>query len=183
MQLKLSLQPRATDCFLILFLWVYRRWGLSSSDLSFIKQSPPTVAQSFISSPPLMWNIFGYSHTLNFVIVKSALHSLWEDVKIGHWCVFLGAFLDGGLMSCWPHIELSNISQSVIFSLLSVFGRDAVPPCARLDTAWWENKHVFSLSLSLVFFFFRKSNFLVSHCKFTRCNGQRENPASWMFLS
>lgn len=41
MQLKLSLQPRATDCFLILFLWVYRRWGLSSPDLSFIKQSPP----------------------------------------------------------------------------------------------------------------------------------------------
>lgn len=49
-QLKLSRQPTATGCFLILFLWVYKRQGLSSPDLSFISNLS-TVSQSFISFP------------------------------------------------------------------------------------------------------------------------------------
>lgn len=50
-----------------------------------------------------MWDIFGFLYTLNFVIVRSALHSVGEDVKKkkkGTGVVLSGAFLDGGLMSC-----------------------------------------------------------------------------------
>lgn len=80
-QLKLSRQPTATDCFLILFLRVYKRQGLSSPDLSFIKYSPHSLSIIYILSS-LTCDIFGNLHTLNFVIVNSALHSVKEDVKM-----------------------------------------------------------------------------------------------------
>lgn len=113
----------------------------------------PTVTQSFISFFPLSCGIYLATYILSTLSLSNLpyIHVKKKRCKNGRTGVFLGAFLDCGLMSCWPHIQLSNIGPSVIFSL-PVF--DVV----RCNCVPFLTRHGGKTNLF----------FLVSRCRFTR---------------
>ncbi len=83
-----------------------------------------------------MWDIFGYLHTLNFVIVKSALHSVKEDVKMGTGVCFLGCIFRWRadvMLTARRAVQHHFISHIFSFHVRTWYGATSVPDLTRPD--------------------------------------------------
>lgn len=174
-RLKLSCQPTATDYPpLFLFSSCESIEDKACPVLIFPSQTnlPHSLSIIYILSS-IMWGIFGYLHTLTFVIVKSALHSVKEDVRNGPSCFRECIFrrTSDVTLTARGAIHHQSISNMFLFHLWT--SCHFVPEL----TPWWEDKHV------SVVVFLEQAIFLSVTAQSFILTARERTPGSWMFLS